>query len=240
MSPTDAGKELREEAVKVIQSAQSMLDTASKLRSCPRGVVKLGLNSSSEFLRLGDLVAQLRISAPGISVEPVTLTSGEIVDLLAKGELDLGFVYGSPGHTRLNQIPLHKFNLVIVGEAEAGNRISGTWEELSKLSWIYSNGWCPFEQAVEDKLTSMGLPYKTGVLLKNDESKGELAKAGVGIVALEEGEALKLAAKGKITIWRPASLPCILHIAFRLGSMAQPQISRVIEIIRKVWDSPIN
>ncbi|MGE4506257.1 MAG: LysR family transcriptional regulator [Desulfovibrionaceae bacterium] len=231
---TEEGRALRESAEAAVRAARGVFDAAQALRRQPSGSLRLALNAAPETLRLAELASRLKVAAPGLALDVLAASSVEVVRMLARREIDLGFLFGEKEHEGVARVELGVCELVVAGAPSLGIT-AGTWEELSGHPWITCGQWCPYEQAALEALTARGLPRRAGPLANGEHAKGALAEAGLGLAVLEASEAEPLVARGGVLVWRPEPLPCPLSIAFREDEAARPAVRLVAELLREVW-----
>ena len=88
---TRDGAALLPQAEKVLSALQDFGQSARNLRSTLRGTLRIGTILDPEFTRLGEFLKQLVESAPQIDTELRQAISGEVINQLQLGSLDVDF-----------------------------------------------------------------------------------------------------------------------------------------------------
>jgi DNA-binding transcriptional LysR family regulator len=88
---TRDGAALLPQADKVLAALQDFGQSARSLHSTLRGTLRVGTILDPEFTRLGEFLKQLVESAPQIDTELRQAISGQVLQELARGDLDVGF-----------------------------------------------------------------------------------------------------------------------------------------------------
>jgi DNA-binding transcriptional LysR family regulator len=236
MALTEKGSLLRTKALATLAAAQDLANHAKELRNDLVGNVRLGLNAPINSLRVPRVLERLRAAAPGIGLELVQSSSGEIIEKLEAEELDMGFLFGDPPEGSLIAHALGSLRLVVA--IPAGWSIDperGAWEELAQLPWIYSDKYCPFQTMADRLFARQGLECKRVAATNDESAKQALVAAGEGIAMLLEDEALPGAARGDLMVWRREPLMTELSLAYRSARSEEPLLRAVEVAVFDAW-----
>ncbi|WP_420008040.1 LysR substrate-binding domain-containing protein [Xanthomonas sacchari] len=88
---TDAGRLFYEEALQVLGRVEQMTEAARRLGRSERRVASIGFVASTLYGGLPTVVRRLRQARPDLEVRLVELMSGQQVEALKEGRIDLGF-----------------------------------------------------------------------------------------------------------------------------------------------------
>ena len=97
---TRDGAALLPQAEKVLAALQDFGQSARSLHSTLRGTLRVGTILDPEFTRLGEFLKQLVESAPQIDTELRQAMSGQVLQQLAHGDLDVGFYLATTDELR--------------------------------------------------------------------------------------------------------------------------------------------
>lgn len=238
MKLTEKGALLREKAAKVLIAAQDMVNQATTLQAELMGAVRIGINAASDFLRIARIAEHLRDRHPGIELEYAPHSSGRVLEQLEEGTLDAGFVFGTVPDAALWAKRLTVADLVVGVPTRWAEQTSGAgWRELSRLPWIYSSCYCPFQTLLDETFAGLGLEYERAVQAGDDAVKFDLTASGLGLTLLERTEAEAGVRREKLAIWEPIpALQTTLSFVCRKNRREAPLIKAVIETVDEAWN----
>lgn len=87
---TAAGRAFLAEARKLVAAAEQAPHLARRIAEGRAGILRIGFTAASGFSLLGPLLAEMTNSLPDVDVELQELVTGEQVQALSRGDLDLG------------------------------------------------------------------------------------------------------------------------------------------------------
>jgi DNA-binding transcriptional LysR family regulator len=90
VSLTVAGQAFLAEARKLVAAAERAPSLARRIAAGRAGVLRIGFTAASGFSLLGPLLGEIAAALPDVDVELQELVTGEQVEALRNGELDLG------------------------------------------------------------------------------------------------------------------------------------------------------
>ena len=112
------------------------------------------------------------------------------------------------------------------------------WDDLTKLPWLTSDVYCPFQEMIERCFAEHRLDYQRVVQTSDEATKLELVSAGVGLTSIERGEAYAAAQAGKLMVCETASMSCDLSVAYARSRADAPLIRAVVSEVTRVWQEP--
>lgn len=140
--------------------------------------------------------------------------------------LDAGFLFGQ-GHATLISHRLATAQLLVAAPKGWEAKIEqASWGQVSELPWIYSGGFCPFQQAIDGKFGERGLKQRKGVYADDDTTRIDLVTSGLGMAVLERSDALRAVETGQAIIWPTDPIECDLSFAYLAARKNDPLISR--------------
>jgi DNA-binding transcriptional LysR family regulator len=232
---TDIGRQIKEKAQQTLQSAKELADYATETHQQISGRASLGLNATSNFLRISALIERLSASHPAVELHVVKTNTGTVLEDVKRGKMDMGFVFGEVHDAALDVRKLYEANLVIVAPIGWDSRIiNADWAELAQMPWIYADGYCPFQSIIDGLFEARGLSYKRFVQSDDETTKVELVSDGLGLTLLEESEAR--AAHDRVTIYNAPPIPCTLSLACLARRRNEPLIKALRQHILALWN----
>jgi DNA-binding transcriptional LysR family regulator len=141
LSLTDDGHALMPAADKALAAMAAFEQNARALHSTLRGRLKIGTIVDPEFVRLGAFLHRLVERVPQLETELHHGMSGNVLEWVRRGDLDVGFYLATPG--KGPQAPdvayreLTLFHYHVIAPAGWGSRLAGAdWTSLAALPWI--------------------------------------------------------------------------------------------------------
>jgi DNA-binding transcriptional LysR family regulator len=234
---TEVGRVLCEKAQQTLFAAHDVISSAAKVREQLGGQVRLALNASPAFLRIPALVTQLQRLYPGIEIDLVNSSSGDIVRDLRRETVDLGFMYGDIQDASVAVYPLAEAELVIAAPLAWEKRLNdASWDEIAHLPWIDTGHDCPFQPLIDGLFTPRGLRYERLVCSKDDRTRRELVAAGLGMSLLERGEAEAAIAQGQpMMVWPGERITCPLALVGMAHRRREPLIDAMTQVVLSMW-----
>lgn len=238
MEITPKGAHLVTMARHTLQSARDMVNYAYENQAHLMGCVTVGLNGQPTFLRVPLWVESLGSDCPGIELRLMATSSAHILEGLLTEKYDVGYVYGGVNEARLAAHFVHKAELVVAAPSGWQNRLdAATWVTLAGLPWICSDGYCPFQNILDDLFQARGLGtgYEKIAQVDDETTKAELVASGLGLSLLERSEAEKLVKQAQVTIWATDPIYCDLSIVCLAHRQHDPLVHTVVDHINRTW-----
>jgi DNA-binding transcriptional LysR family regulator len=92
LKPTEAGRELRPHAERVLHAVEAARESVVAVRELRGGTAAFGIWGHARFYPGMDIVAEFRTRHPNVRVRLLGLNSAEVVDALRSGDLEAGMV----------------------------------------------------------------------------------------------------------------------------------------------------
>ena len=238
MQLTEKGILLKEKALATLNAAQSLVNHATELQENLIGQVQFGLNAHPRLLRIPQLINKLETECPGIQLELSSSSTGKLLKLLQKQQLDIGFIFDPSPYPEIDSIPLVNVELAIAIPASWQHRIQQqSWEELSHLHWICNNGYCPFQSLIEAQFEKLGLTFERLVMSDDEHTKLALVRDGVGISLLEYDALEEDIRQNRIIIWEKERFTATLHLAYLRQRNEDPLLKALLPVALDIWKS---
>jgi DNA-binding transcriptional LysR family regulator len=252
---TRDGAALLPTAEKALAALADFSQAAQSLHSTVRGVLRIGTILDPEFTRLGAFLKELVESAPQIETALRQGMSGEVLEQLARGELDVGFYLGLPHEFESNvpQVhaeytkfatqfiakPLSPFTYRVVAPAGWGPQVLGRdWKALAALPWLATppaSAHHRLLQAVFGPGSLTGLEPRRVALVDQEASMLDLVRSGVGLSLVRDSIAIREAQARGLVIADKVSLDCSLAFVCLRARAGEAVISSAWGALERVW-----
>lgn len=252
---TRDGAALLPTAEKALAALADFSQAAQSLHSTVRGVLRIGTILDPEFTRLGAFLKELVESAPQIETALRQGMSGEVLEQLARGELDVGFYLGLPHEFESNRPqvhvestkfatqfiakPLSPFTYRVVAPAGWGPQVLGRdWKALAALPWLATppaSAHHRLLQAVFGPGSLTGLEPRRVALVDQEASMLDLVRSGVGLSLVRDSIAIREAQARGLVIADKVSLDCTLAFVCLRGRAGEAVIGSAWGALERVW-----
>lgn len=236
MELTEPGKLLRAKAEEVNASASELLALAGSLSGKVVGACRIGLNTEAGVLRIPALVDALAISAPQLGVELVQGVTHEILEDVAAGELNAGFVFGRRPRDGLRSLVLARLELAIAAPASWKERLrDAPVSQLLGEPWVSPPDDCPFSDETIALFRRAGGSAPRGITADHEETILRLVAAGVGLSLLPAVMVERAAAAGEAIAIEVPGAASDLSFVWRSRDDESPFVRPVLDALRRVW-----
>jgi DNA-binding transcriptional LysR family regulator len=235
MALTDDGAKLLPFAERVLASVAELRQGADALHSTLSGTLAIGTILDPEFTRLGNFLKRLVETYPQLSTRLKHGMSGDVLEQIRSGALDVGYYLGIPGKPFHAQ-RLTSFSYHVVAPRGWKTRVAGKqWPALATLPWI----WTPPESAHNRLLSSTfaefnATPNKVA-LVDQESSMLDLVKSGVGLSLVRESIALREAHAHGLVIADAVSLSTELSFIALEKRRNEPTIAAIFTLVKSLW-----
>ncbi len=236
MELTAGGRQLAVQAAKILQETDAFVSLGERLSMQPSGLLRIGLNRSAEFLRIGPLYQQLHSSCPKLEIILQQSVSGTIIRMIRAKELDCGFILGQSDGDDLSLVQLAGFKLCVVGPVALQAKLSlADHAGLAKFSWIGIPDDAPYYGIMQQYFIDRGLPLVTETVADQQSAILSMIESGVGLSFMLADEAAAAAKQGRVAVWPNGDFPIELFFACRTRDRESLKIQVVTEMISKLW-----
>ena len=244
---TPKGMRLTKEGTVLYQKALASLSTihdfqhqALRMQKEISGIIRLGLHIDPAYLCLDILLSKMRQKHIGVEFHLLQRWSWQQPQDIRTGVLDAGFTYLYHDNEGLIVTPLKKQPLCVVGPIKWQERLNNAdWQDIAQMPWIWpKQGRCIFDRIGTNAFSKRNLqPFKVAVA-DQEPTISLLVSAGIGLGFMMEKEALDMAAKGLVCIWKEPLGEvelCFVHAAHR---NSDPLIQALLAVIKEIWQQP--
>jgi DNA-binding transcriptional LysR family regulator len=235
MQLTDEGTKLLPFAERILASVSEFQQGVHALQSTIAGKLAIGTILDPEFTRLGQLLKRLVETYPQLCTQLRQGMSGNVLQQLKQSELDVGYYLGLPTRDCHYEI-LTSFTYHVLAPAGWKNRVSGkSWEELSRLPWIWSPPESAHHRLLSKKFASFKTSPKIVAMVDQEASMLDLVKSGVGLSLARESIALHEAHAHGLVIADAVSLPIELTFICLQQRKSEPVIQACFHVLKQLW-----
>jgi len=238
---TRDGAALLPQAERALAALADFGHAAERLQSTVRGLLRIGTILDPEFTRLGAFLRELVESAPQIETELRQGMSGEVLERVRRGELDVGFYLSlpEPEPPEFEVRPLSRFTYRVLAPAGWGPQVLGRdWKALAALPWLAT----PAASAHHRLLARVFGPGSlTGVeprrvaLVDQEASMLDLVKSGVGLTLARDAIAMREAQAHGLVVADRVGLDCALSFVGLRARRAEPVLASAWAALDAVW-----
>lgn len=233
---TKAGEMLRISAERILGQVDDMLVLARQIKGEVVGNVVIGTMDEPDFLRLGGLLAGLHSALPLLQLHTQHMLAEDVLDGLANGSLNAGFVIGEVRSPDLMVLPLRSVTYRVVAPHQFSERLSlASWHEVAALPWIAAPKRSHLFQMQNQLFARQGVQPNVAVVCDQISAANSLVRSGLGMTLMREDQALAARELGELTIWSHAKIDAQLSFVYRHHSETDPATIGMVSILREVW-----
>jgi DNA-binding transcriptional LysR family regulator len=234
---TRAGRELRDQAEKVLGEVEHLRQMAASLKGEIVGRLRVGTASDPEFIRVGDFLHRTVERHPLLELELHQEVSGAVLEQVRTGELDASFYFGDLGPPDVMGLRLHDMTYCVVAPAAwAGKVRDADWSEIARLPWILTPSISTHNRLVRALFSKHGVEPAKVVEADQEQVIASLVVSGVGVSLMREPLALRKQQAGEICIWDKARLHTSLWFIYHAERRHDPLIESLLEILAELWE----
>lgn len=238
---TQDGAALLPQAERALAALAAFSQAAQRLHSTVRGRLRIGTILDPEFTRLGAFLRELVEAAPQIETELRQGMSGEVLERVGKGELDVGFYLGLPPDVEppFQSMELTRFTYRVLAPAGWGSQVLGRdWRGLAALPWLATP-----PASVHHRLLAgvfgpgslTGLEPRRVALVDQEASMLDLVKSGVGLSLVRDSIAIRESQGQGLVVADRVSLECTLSFVSLQRRLGEPVIDSAWSALRRAW-----
>ena len=239
---TPDGAALLPMAERALSALGEFAGAAASLHSTVRGRLRIGTTLDPEFTRLGAFLGHLVKRGPQIDTALHQHMSGEVLALLASGQLDVGFFLDLPDDPV--SIPwarrtLTRFTYRVIAPAGWGPQVRGKgWRELAALPWLAtppSSAHNRLQKHVFGPNSLSGLEPHRVALVDQESSMLDLVRSGVGLSLARDAIAIREAQARGLVVADQVSLDCELSFVCLEERKGEPVLATAWAALDEVW-----
>ena len=227
---TRDGASLLPHAERALHAHAEFMQAAARMKGTVRGSLRVGTILDPEFTRLGAFLRELVALAPEVRPELHQGMSGQVLDAVLRGDLDVGYTISAgqtaprPGAVgsqpeRLLVEPLTRFTYRVVAPPGWEPQVRGReWPELVRLPWILTPPASVHHRLLAAVLEPLGLRQNGVAQVDQEASMLALVRSGVGLClardsqAIHESQAHGLAVADRVALDAVLGFVCLQHL----------------------------
>lgn len=239
---TTDGHALLPFAEKALATMSAFEQSARALHSTLRGRLRIGTIVDPEFIRLGAFLHRLVERAPQLETELRQGMSGNVLEQVRDGSLDVGFFLAPPGvgpgalAPEVAHRELTRFHYYVIAPAGWGPRIQSTeWSELASMPWIVTPEDSVHHRLLKGVLEPLGLLPHGVAQVDQEACMLDLVRAGVGLSLARDALAMAERQERGLVVVDGVQLPCALSFVWHRDRQGEPLIAEALEALTGVW-----
>lgn len=245
---TRDGEALVAKAEKVQGALAEFGRTALRINGDVRGTLTLGTIVDPDFIRLGTFLAALVEGYPDLQTKLVHGISGEIVQRLIAGEIDVGFFLGEldyyntgapeKGEKLLLQRELTRFRYRVIAPSGWGERIRGRdWDGLADLPWIGTTPNSVHHRLLARAFDAFDRVPEPICLVDQEPSMLAMVQSGVGLSLCREAIALEQVQSRGLAISDRVQIETSLRFAALAARKSEPNVKAAFDALSTTWSA---
>lgn len=242
MALTADGAALLPMADKALAGLAEFGQAAAALHTTVRGTLRIGTILDPEFTRLGAFLKQLVETSPQVDTVLRQGMSGDVLALIDRGELDVGFHLDLPDDplgADWQVRPLTRFTYRVLAPAGWGPQVRGMdWKALASLPWLATppaSAHHRLQRRVFGPGSLTGLEPRRVALVDQEASMLDLVRSGVGLSLVRDAIAIREAQARGLVIADRVALDCELSFVCRTNRAGEPVIAAAWAALDTVW-----
>lgn len=149
ITTTDSGREIIEEATKIIQHSYLLKEKAQKINSKIEGKVKIGIIPTIANSLLPKIIKPILTKYPDLKLEIAESTTGLIIKQLKEGKLDIGILASPLNIDDIEENVLFYEALMVYGDIDSSNKYILPEDIKNHKIWLFEEGHCLREQFIK-------------------------------------------------------------------------------------------
>jgi DNA-binding transcriptional LysR family regulator len=233
---TRAGRQLREQAEKILAEAEHLRQLAASLKGEIVGRLRVGTSTDPEFIRVGEFLHHAVERYPLLELELHQEVSGAALEQVRTGELDASFYFGDITLPDVTGLRLHDMVYCVVAPAAWAEKVRrADWTDIAGLPWIFTPSISTHNRLVRALFSKHGVEPAKVVEADQEPVIASLVVSGVGVSLMREPLALRKEKAGEVCIWDKARLHTSLWFIYQAERRHDPLIESLLEILTQIW-----
>lgn len=233
---TEAGRTLLDYAQRIFRLADEAEEVIGEVRGMGRGRVQMGASSTPGVYLLPALLARYKQRYPGVEIALEVSNSRHVLNVLSKGEMDLGVVGDAP-----HEYPELRFELLVPDDLvlvlAPGHPLAQgsepTMDDLQTVPMIQPPAGSGQRALFEQRLAAAGMTVHTAMELGNTEAIKQAVAAGLGVAVLSGFAVGWEVAAGRLVARRfPGGLRRNLFLASHRDRRVSGSAQAMMELLR--------
>lgn len=233
---TPAGELVYDYAKRVQYLIRECRTGVEALEQPGKGLVTIGAVLTLALFTLPDLLADYTRRHPLVKVHVKTGTIQQTVQMLLRGEIDLGFVTSPVNHDEIESIPLFRDPVVVISAPQAKLPKILTVAHLNRLPIISFQKVSKFRAFLDHMLEQYGIRPAITMEFDSHEAVKTMVGLGFGVAMIPYSSVREDLAQGRLVALGVEGLPEISRmtsLVLRRERSHQPAVAAFIELVHK-------
>jgi DNA-binding transcriptional LysR family regulator len=249
---TEAGAALLPHAQNALSGLSGFKTAADSLKDVLRETLRVGTVLDPEFTRLGIFIKELMASSPRVEVFLRHGMTDEVLALIGRGELDVGFyIDATPGRSLSSAqnpperesesgtfqfAPLLHFSYHVIAPLAWADKVAGKdWRDLVNLPWLATPSASAHRRLLDDIFRPFGIVPKRVALTDQEEAMIDFVESGIGLSLARKGVLDRRDRKRNFVVADKVSLACDLSLACLTSRRHEPIIACAFSAMKRAW-----
>lgn len=238
MMLTLPGKALLDDAERIINNSDEIFRKASSLRNDVSGTLKVGLNNCADVLQSGTILTNLTKRYPDIGFDIIRGDSGDVMEGVESGSLDVGFFEGTCDKASLHIELVGTIELCIAVPASNFDWLEAAgWEELAAQTWVYGSPKCSYLTLLNQQAESHGVEIERKILLNDDSLFLDFVANDLAVSIAPKKRVLAMSEDCGVKVWPHFSYAMPLSLTCLKNRECEPAIEAFFEESKRVWNT---
>ena len=237
MQLTEIGRGLKLKADTILLAADDLLNQAKSYRKDLTGVLKIALNTDSDFLCITDLITTMSEAHPKLQLKLLQSSSGVILKDVRDRRIDAGFTFFDNHYTEVESIKLREIPVHVVAPAAWADQVKDkSIEQLAPMPWVKPDMDCPFMKIIEGIFEDSGILITDYIEADSEDVIRQLVAAGKGLSLLKQADADTMVKEGSIIICDTGPIFSLsINFVYAKTRKSDPLIQALTESITQIW-----
>lgn len=228
MKLTEAGREVYAGGKSILAIWNKLSDTCHSVSNQLSGLLRIGASTIPAKHLLPNLLVNARSTYPHVELSVDVADSGQILDSLYRGSIDIAYVGSKPEHPGAQFFPMASDKLVVIS-----NRPEWADRDIADCPFILREAGSGTRTAFEQAMLAMGLmPDKikctaevsdTGLII-------QLVEAGMGLAVVSSLDVEDLIRQGRVKILHEWPAERQFYLVFMRDSSCQALIEAFAQL----------
>lgn len=233
---TPAGELVYDYAKRVQQLIRECRTGVEGLEQPGKGLVTIGAVLTLALFTLPELLADYTRRNPLVKVHVKTGTIHQTVQMLLRGDIDLGFVTSPVNHDEVETIPLFRDPVVVVSGPKSQLPKELTVAHLNRLPMISFQKASKFRAYLDYVLEQYGIHPNIIMEFDSHEAVKTMVALGFGIAMIPYSSVREDVAQGRLVTLTAEGLPDISRMTcllLRRERNHPPAVTAFVDLVRK-------
>lgn len=238
---TPAGELVYEHAKRIQQLIRECRSGVEALEQPGKGLVTIGAVFSLALFVLPEVLADFTRRHPLVKVQVKTGNIQQTVQMLLRGEIDLGFVTSPVTYDEIETVPLFRDPVVVISAPRMQLPRTLTMAQLSRLSMISFQKASKFRTYLDHVLDEYGIHSEITMEFDSHEAVKTMVGLGFGVAMIPYSSVREDVAQGRLVTHNIEGLPEIARMTcllLRRQRGLPPAVSAFADLVRKRYPTP--